>query len=370
MLGEAAARLDISLSVLDPSPDCPAAATTTQHIHGSFRDYDDVLRAARSVGPDAVSVEIESVNVAALEELSAGGIPVHPAPELIRVIQDKLSQRERAAAAGLPVPRFAALPDPGTDPPAARRGLEIFGRPAVQKLRYGGYDGRGVAMVPEAGELPLSGPSLLEESVDIDREIAVLVARTPEGASRSYPPVEMEMDPELHLVRAVLYPAEIPNEAAAEARRIAEAAVADLGGAGIFAVELFIARDGGVLINEIAPRPHNSGHLSIEAAETDQFEQHLRAILGLPLGSTRMHGAAAMVNIIGTGRTGPTVYEGLPAALDMEGVNLHLYGKRESRPGRKMGHVTAIADSRTTARDRALGAAELLSVTGGTTEPR
>ncbi|MFP4033143.1 MAG: 5-(carboxyamino)imidazole ribonucleotide synthase [Desulfococcaceae bacterium] len=393
MLGEAAARLDIALTVLDPTPDCPAAATTSRQVHGSFREYDDVLRAAglgtnaddSSPGrereemagrPDAVTVEIESVSVAALDRIAAEGIPVHPAPEVIRVIQDKLAQRRRAEAAGLPVPRFVALPDPTADPEGAAAVLRDFGLPAVQKLRFGGYDGRGVAMLrrreetdgpggePGAADLPLAGPSLLEAPVDMDREIAVLVARTPAGECRSYPAVEMEMDPELHLVRAVLYPAEIPDATAEEARRIAEAAVADLNGAGIFAVELFIARDGQVIINEIAPRPHNSGHLTIEAAETDQYEQHLRGILGLPLGSTRMHSAAAMVNLIGTGEEGPTVYHGYEEALAMDGVHLHLYGKHRCRPGRKMGHITAIADTREAARERALRAAEALSVRG------
>jgi 5-(carboxyamino)imidazole ribonucleotide synthase len=320
-------------------------------------------------------VEIESVSVEALDRIAAEGIPVHPGPGVIRVIQDKLAQRRRAEAAGLPAPRFAELPDPSVDPEGAAAVLRDFGLPAVQKLRFGGYDGRGVAMVshrgeadrsaePSAEDLPLAGPSLLEAPVEMDREIAVLVARTPDGQCRSYPAVEMEMDPELHLVRAVLYPAEIPDATADEARRIAEAAVADLNGAGIFAVELFIARDGKVIINEIAPRPHNSGHLTIEAAETDQYEQHLRGILGLPLGSTRMHSAAAMVNLIGTGEEGPTVYHGYEEALAMDGVHLHLYGKQTCRPGRKMGHITAVADTRDVARERALRAAEVLSVQG------
>lgn len=397
MLGEAAARLDIALTVLDPTPDCPAAATSARQLVGSFRDDNDVLRAAGletdrgdsepserpgeggnsySRRPEAVTVEIESVSVEALDRISAEGIPVHPAPDVIRVIQDKLAQRRRAEAAGLPVPRFAALPDPSMDPEGATAVLRDFGRPAVQKLRFGGYDGRGVAMVPgleetdrtgagpSAADLPLAGPSLLEAPVDMEREISVLVARTPTGQCRSYPAVEMEMDPELHLVRAVLYPAEIPDATAYEARRVAEAAVADLNGAGIFAVELFIARDGQVIINEIAPRPHNSGHLTIEAAETDQYEQHLRGILGLPLGSTRMHSAAAMVNLIGTDQDGPTVYHGYAKALAMDGVHLHLYGKHHCKPGRKMGHITAVADTRETARERALRAAEVLTVQG------
>jgi 5-(carboxyamino)imidazole ribonucleotide synthase len=216
----------------------------------------------------------------------------------------------------------------------------------------------------EALGLPLAGASLIEELVDIRREISVLVARTPSGACRSYPPVEMEMDPELHLVRAVLYPADVSPATTAEARRVAEAAVDDLGDAGIFAVELFVTHDEGVIINEIAPRPHNSGHLTIEAAETDQFEQHLRSILGLPLGSVGMRSPAAMVNLIGVDEEGATTYRGLEDALALDGVHVHLYGKQRCRPGRKMGHITAIADTRDTARERALLAAETLTVVG------
>ncbi|MFW5728653.1 MAG: 5-(carboxyamino)imidazole ribonucleotide synthase, partial [Spirochaetota bacterium] len=353
----------------------------------------------------------ESVEVAALRTLRDRGISVHPAPEVLEVIQDKLAQRIRFQAAGLPVPRFMEVPGEvgarGATPPAGRehasgadgtkghvgtdraaageqttdvrRALASFGLPAVQKLRFGGYDGRGVAVVaaplqhadgrdPDTtpgAALPLKGPSLLEERIDLATELSVLVARSPSGALRSYPPFEMEMDRELHLVRAVVYPAGTSPGIAEEAQHVAEATVAELDGVGIFAVELFVDTAGRVLINEVAPRPHNSGHLTIEAAETDQFEQHLRAILDLPLGSTHMRGAAAMVNLIGHDPEGPTQYDGLQNALGMPGVHLHLYGKHLCRGGRKMGHVTATAPDAHSAVDAALRAAEVVHIHGG-----
>ncbi|MFO7780979.1 MAG: ATP-grasp domain-containing protein, partial [Spirochaetia bacterium] len=180
----------------------------------------------------------------------------------------------------------------------------------------------------------------------------------------TYPPFEMEMHPELNLVQAALYPAAISAPVAAEARRVAEQAVAAIEGVGLNAVELFLTTDGRLLVNEIAPRPHNSGHLTIEAAETDQFEQHLRAILGLPLGSTRMRGPAVMRNLIAAGNEGPTTYHGLAEALALEGTHLHLYGKRVSRPGRKMGHLTVCRDDRAEARAAAAAAADAIRITG------
>jgi 5-(carboxyamino)imidazole ribonucleotide synthase len=235
----------------------------------------------------------------------------------------------------------------------------------MQKLRFGGYDGRGVARVErEDADLPLAGPSLLEERLELSTELAVLVARSSTGEVVAYEPVEMEMDPELNLVRAVVYPSSVPAGTATEAKRLAEGAVEALAGVGLFAVELFVTTDGRVLINEVAPRPHNSGHLTIEAAETSQFEQHLRAILGLPLGSVAMRGAAAMVNLIGTSPEGPTRYAGLAEVLAMPGVHLHLYGKGRCRPGRKMGHLTAVGVDQRECVDRAVAASKALRVYG------
>jgi 5-(carboxyamino)imidazole ribonucleotide synthase len=372
MLGAAAARLDIELTVLDPTPDCPAAATAGRHITAAFTDFDSVVAAGKEA--DIVTVEIEHVSIDALRELERLGIPTRPSARVLEIINDKLTQRRRLADAGVPGPRFGALPDRGDTAGSAA----AFGLPAVQKLRFGGYDGRGVAVVRGTGEagpaaadagegdtrLPFSGPSYIEELVDIETELSVLVARSSDGAVATYPPVETDMDPELNLVRSVFYPATVSPDIAAEADRVAGAATEAAGSVGITAVELFVTTGGRVLVNEIAPRPHNSGHLTIEAAETDQFEQHLRAVLGLPLGSTRMRGPAVMRNLIGAGAEGPATYDGLQNVLAVEGLHLHLYGKRTSRAGRKMGHLTVCRSELDDARSAAARAVAALRVTG------
>ncbi|MFW6223596.1 MAG: 5-(carboxyamino)imidazole ribonucleotide synthase [Spirochaetota bacterium] len=360
MLGAAAARLDIGLTVLDPTADCPAAATAQRHVTAPFTDFEAVVAAGRQA--DVVTVEIEHVSTDALRELERLGIPTRPSARVLEIINDKLAQRRRLADAGVPGPRFAALPDRGDTAGAAA----AFGLPAVQKLRFGGYDGRGVAVVraPGGSGLPLGGPSYMEELVEIETELSVLVARGADGAIATYPPVEMDMDPELNLVRSVFYPATVSSDVAAEADCVARAAAEAVDSVGITAVELFVRSGGRVLVNEIAPRPHNSGHLTIEAAETDQFEQHLRAVLGLPLGSTRMRGPAVMRNLIGTGPDGPVAYDGLEDVLAVDGVHLHLYGKRRSRAGRKMGHLTVCRPELDDARRAAARAVAALRVTG------
>jgi 5-(carboxyamino)imidazole ribonucleotide synthase len=357
MLGQAAARLDVPLTVLDPMPGCPAATTALRHEVGSFTDYDAVIAAGSRA--DVVTVEIEHVDTAALAELARRGVAVHPSAQTLAVVNDKLAQRRRLAEAGVPGPRFMEL--------SGSQDAEKFDLPAVQKLRYGGYDGRGVALVDRidhTGVLPLSGPSYLEEKLEVASELAVLVARSGDGRVVTYPPFEMVMDPELHLVSAVKYPAGISSAVALEASRIARAAVEAVGGVGVHAVELFVVDDHSVLVNEIAPRPHNSGHLTIEASETDQFEQHLRAVLGLPLGSTRMRSPAVMRNLVGSGAEGSACYMGTDAVLSTEGAHLHLYGKRTSRAGRKMGHITVCREDLEDAAAAAARAAAAVRVTG------
>ncbi|MFO7781488.1 MAG: ATP-grasp domain-containing protein, partial [Spirochaetia bacterium] len=248
MLGAAAARLDVELTVLDPTPDCPAAATARRQVEASFTDFDAVVAAAADA--DVVTVEIEHVSTAALREIARGGTPTRPGALVLETIHDKLTQRRALHHAGVPGPRFAALPEtgsPGDDHAvaagasdagaAADAAAAAFGLPAVQKLRFGGYDGRGVAVFDRGTDaVPLSGPSYLEELVDIEAELSVLVARGPSGETATYPPFEMEMDPELNLVQAVLYPAAMSPAVAAEAQRVAEQAVVAIGGVGLNAV--------------------------------------------------------------------------------------------------------------------------------------
>lgn len=378
MLGVAAARLDIRLAALDPTPDCPAAATAAEHVSASFDDYEAVIHAGRRA--HTVTVEIEHVNTDALRELSREGIAVYPGADELETVKDKLLQRRAFEAAGVPGPRFTELSQQESQDAASGKAaggqapvsdlrweaVTAFGLPAVQKLRRGGYDGRGVAILgPNADKSSLlPGPSLLEALVPVSTELAVLVARTPSGSTAVYPPFELDMDPRLNLVRSVAYPARVSARVAADAEAAARAAVEALGGTGLHAVELFVDTDEHVVVNEVAPRPHNSGHLTIEAAETDQFEQHLRAVLDLPLGSIGMRSPAVMRNVVGTGPEGPTEYHGLSKALAVEGCHLHLYGKRTCRAGRKMGHLTVCAEDSGHAAELAHRAWSLLEARG------
>jgi len=356
MLGEAAAAMDIAIHILDPDTQPPAARVAVRHVRGDLSDPAAIAELAD--GCTVISYEIERGDPGTLRRL---GIPVEPAPATLEIIQDKLVQRRHLARGGIPMPGFAALEAGATEPAAAEETaaepaagetaaqLRSFGFPLVQKARRDGYDGRGVVVHPAeagAGELPESpipwdDSCYVEEAVEITHELAVIVARSTTGETAVYDPVEMHFDDTLNLVDAVIYPAGVPDDTVGRARTVALDAVGLLPGAGVFAVELFVDSNGAVLVNEIAPRPHNSGHITIEAAETSQYEQHLRAILGLPLGDPSFRCAGVMRNILGGPVPGSTVYTGVAGALAVPGVHLHLYGKRESRPGRKMGHLTA-----------------------------
>ncbi len=341
MLAAEALALDIEIHILDPDPSPPAARGAVRHVRGELNDPASIRELAESC--DVISYEIESGDPGTLRRI---GKPVEPSPATMEIIQDKLVQRRHLDNAGIPVPRYRDLE--GETPESIPGTLSRFGFPLVHKARRGGYDGRGVAVITGPGSplpespIPWDSSGYFEEGVAIAKEVAVIVARSTRGEIRSYEPVEMHFDETLNLVDAVMYPADIHNDVARECRRIGESAVATLPGAGIFAVELFVTGDNAVLVNEIAPRPHNSGHLTIEAAVTNQFQQHLRAITGLPLGDTTFHAPAVMRNLLGGPVSGTPRYYGIHKALTDSGVHLHLYGKKETRPGRKMGHITAV----------------------------
>ncbi len=347
MLAREALALDMEITVLDPHPHPPAARCAVQHIQGALDDPEAIRKLAEKC--DVVSYEIETGDPGTLRHLRK---PVEPSPATLEIIQDKLVQRRHLQGAAVPMPRFRATGRDGAPETAAT--LREFGYPLVHKARRGGYDGRGVAVItatpgssPQNGEplpaspIPWDNTSYIEEAVVIHKELAVLVVRSTNGDIRSYEPVEMHFDTSLNLVDAVMYPAEIPSDIADLCRTTAISAVKTLSGAGIFAVELFFTDDNRVLVNEIAPRPHNSGHLTIEAAVTNQFQQHLRAITGMPLGDTSFYRPAVMRNILGGAVSGEPHYHGIDSVLSEAGVFLHLYGKKETRPGRKMGHITA-----------------------------
>jgi 5-(carboxyamino)imidazole ribonucleotide synthase len=342
------------IEVLTPDYPSPASELADVVHVGKLDDYESVLEFAQDV--DVVSYEIEGVSVEALRELERRGKIVIPSAGVLAGIRDKYAQKELLVAAEIPTARAVLVrADKGED--VADAASSLGGFPVVQKARSGGYDGRGVAVLDGAasGKM-IRAPSFVEEFVDFERELAVVVARAPGGATVAYPCVEMVFDERANMCDSVLAPARISDAQREEAERISLAAVEAIcraaessgspaaGSAGVFAVELFLARSGDVLVNEIAPRPHNSGHFSIEACETSQFDQYVRLLLGLPLGSARLQSPAMMVNIFGGPDcgVGEPEYLGLEEALAVPGVSIHLYGKREARPFRKLGHLTAL----------------------------
>ncbi len=354
MLCQAALDLPVRTRVLDPDPHAPAARCCDEFVVGDFADAATVR--AFGAGCDVVTIEIEHVSVTGLRALQAAGVAVYPSPDALEIIQDKGAQKAFYRAHHLPTADFwlaetrAELAAYVTENPALL--------PAFQKLRRGGYDGNGVRHLPDAAALATAfdAPSVLEARVDAALELAVVCARATDGTIRAFPVVEMVFDPHTHLVTALAAPAAISPETAARATELAVRTCAAFGTVGLLAVELFLTTDGALLVNEVAPRPHNSGHHTMEANYVSQFQQHLRAVLGLPLGDTTPRAPAAMVNLLGApdGGDGPATVHGLAEALALPGVAVHLYGKTRTRPHRKMGHATAVAT--TTAEATALAA--------------
>ncbi len=332
MTAEAARDLGIEIVVLDRDANSPAGQIVGAKNELVGRWSDPIARAALAERVDLVTLENEFVEAAALQWLVDRGTPGYPGPETLRLIQDKLTQKETLRAAGLPVPQFVSVRSIGDLRQAGVR----LGWPLVLKARRLGYDGHGNATVPR---LDL----FAEAFVAFQSELAVMVVRGRDGATAVYPVVETYQRE--HICHEVVAPARVDARLAARAREIALRAVETVGAVGVVGVELFCTANGEILINELAPRPHNSGHYTIEACQTSQFANHLRAILGWPLGATELVApAAAMVNLLGT-TLGPARPRGLAAAAAVPGAFVHLYGKREVRPRRKMGHVTALGDS-------------------------
>ncbi|HET7839525.1 MAG TPA: ATP-grasp domain-containing protein [Rectinemataceae bacterium] len=377
MAMEEARKYLAEIEVLTPDYPSPGAELADFAHIGELDDYEGLLEFG--AGVEALSWEIESVGLEALYELERRGKAVLPGAAVLEAIQDKASQKAILEAKGIPTARWLHLESaPGGGPDS--RGLEaaaeaLGGFPIVQKARRGGSDGRGVQVLGSAGSQALKMPSIAEERIDFAKELAVVVARGPEGSTAVYPCVEMVFDERANLCDSVLAPAREGEAIRSRAERLALDCVAALdgwarertpggsGAVGVFGVEMFLTRDGEVLVNEIAPRPHNSGHFSIEACPSSQFDQYIRILLGLPLGSAELLRPAMMVNIIGEpGQTGEPVYLGLDAALAIPGVAVHLYGKRELRPFRKMGHLTAIGRSTKEAMDRAQAARAMIRV--------
>jgi 5-(carboxyamino)imidazole ribonucleotide synthase len=336
MLIQAANSFDIQLHMLDPDPEAPCAQIAYSFQVGSLTDFDTVM--AFGQNKDLLTVEIENVNTDALRALEKQGVKVFPQPHILELIRDKGLQKQFYLDHHIPTAPFIYYDSPKDQIP--------FDFPVVHKLRTGGYDGKGVNIIQEASQLNASfnEPSIFEACIPFTKELSVIVARNEAGQTNCFPLVECEFNPEANLVEFLFSPADVSAAIEAKAQIIAIDIIEKLDMVGLLAVELFLTADGTLLVNEIAPRPHNSGHHTIEIARCSQFEQHLRAILNLPLGDTQLHSAGAMLNLIGEkGHEGPVYYEGLEDILKLSGVHPHLYGKAQTKPFRKMGHVTISA---------------------------
>lgn len=345
-------KFDIKTAVLDPSPEAPARLACNAFSVGDLMDYDAVVQFGQNV--DLLTIEIENVNVDAMEKLEQEGVMVYPPTRVIRVIQNKARQKLFYIDHGIPTAEFSRYAYTNEIKDSIANGaLNI---PFVWKSAQFGYDGQGVKVVrseEEINKLP-NVECIVEELVDFKRELAVIVARGVSGEIKTYPVVEMEFHPEANQVEYVICPARIENEISERAREIAVDVATKLEHVGLLAVEMFQTKEDKLLVNEVAPRPHNSGHYSIEASYTNQFEQHLRAILDLPLGKTDSKLGGIMVNLVGEeGHHGEAVYENIEKIMGMEGVTPHIYGKAQTRPFRKMGHVTIVNEQISEARKMA-----------------
>lgn len=362
MLIQAASQWDVQIHILDGAPNGPAAPLSHSFTKGHFANYDDVYAFGQTV--DMLTFEIEHVNVEALRKLKAEGKQIFPDPEVLATIQDKGKQKEFYQQHQLKTAPFQVLEGKSQIEKALMAGQLKF--PFVQKSRTEGYDGRGVAVITGVHDLPkvMDTPSVVETAIDIDKEIAIVAARNHKGEIQCFPAVEMEFNAEANLVEYLMCPAAITKEVSDKCMALATQAIEKLNVVGLLAVELFLDKQGEIWINEAAPRPHNSGHHTIEANATSQYEQHLRAILGFSLGSVQLKSCAVMINLLGAaGHTGPVRYNGLAEAMAVEGASVHLYGKKETKPFRKMGHVTVSAMSVAKALENANQVKNLLTVT-------
>ncbi|WP_276390629.1 5-(carboxyamino)imidazole ribonucleotide synthase [Eudoraea chungangensis] len=334
-------KLDIYTKVLDASLDAPCRISCNEFVQGSLMDYDTVVSFGKDV--DLLTIEIENVNIDALEALETNGVKVYPTPKALRIIQNKAKQKLFYVDHNIPTADFSRFAySSEIEESIANGGLHL---PFVWKAAQFGYDGQGVKIIRSLKDLK-SLPNvecIAERLIPFENELAVIVARNVKGQEITYPVVEMEFHPEANQVEYVLCPARIDHSIAEKARSIAVNVAEQLEHVGLLAVEMFQTKDGEILVNEVAPRPHNSGHYSIEASFTNQFEQHLRAILNLPLGKTDSKLSGVMVNLVGAeSYQGPVHYENIEEILELKGVTPHIYGKRETRPFRKMGHVTIV----------------------------
>ena len=352
MLIQAASRWDIKTYVLDPDSECSSRSICDYFEKGSFKDYQTVYNFGNKV--DLITFEIEHVNTDALKQLENEGKKIFPQPNALEIIKDKGLQKEFYKNHNIPTSNFKLFSSKKELVSAIEE--KIIQLPFVQKARTDGYDGKGVQTIKRAEDLQLifDTPSIVEEMVSIEKELAVVVSRNENGNVKTFPIVEMEFSEDANLVEQLICPSNVSEIIANKASDIAEKIITHLEMVGNLAVEFFLNKNGEILVNEVAPRPHNSGHHTIEGNITSQFEQHLRAILNLPLGSTKLISPSVMINILGHPlHQGIASYTNIDACLDLEGVNIHIYGKKITKPYRKMGHVTIMDDSLEQAKSKA-----------------
>jgi len=341
MLLQAAANYPVTTFVLENDDHCPAAHLCHHFTKGDITNFDDVYQFGK--GLDAITIEIESVNEAALEKLEAEGIKVYPKPSALRTIKNKILQKQFYQDNSIPTSPFVITQQLSE----LLRHTEML--PGVHKIGQGGYDGHGVQIIKTEADMAkgFDAPAVFEKMVTIQKEIAVIIGVADDGDTAMYPAVDMLFDPHLNLLNYQLAPADIPEKTLWRIEAIARKVVKDLQSPGIFAVEMFIDTAGEIYVNETAPRVHNSGHHTIEANYSSQFDMLWRIMLGYPLGNPDLILPAAIVNIIGeAGHTGQAVYQGLTDVLQIDNCFVHIYGKAQTKPGRKMGHVTILSNER------------------------
>ena len=343
-------KFDITTHVLDPSPEAPCRIACNYFTQGDLMDYDTVYTFGKKV--DILTFEIEGVNIEALEALEKEGKKVYPSAKTLRNIQDKGVQKKFYDTHKIPTAPFSVFETIAKVKKAVTSGeLKL---PFVWKSCKGGYDGKGVQVIKNSQTLDVlpDCPCIIEDLVAFKNELAVIVVRNPSAQVKTYPVVEMEFHPQANQVEYVICPARIDDKVAAKARSIAIQVSKAFEHVGLLAVEMFQTNDDQIIVNEVAPRPHNSGHYSIEASYTNQFEQHIRAILDLPLGNTASKVGGIMVNLVGEqNHTGDVAYQNIEEIMAMDGVTPHIYGKKQTRPFRKMGHVTIVNQNIDTARE-------------------
>lgn len=348
MLIQDGINYNLTTLVLDPDHEAPCKNLANVFECGSITDFDTVYKFGKKA--DVITIEIEKVNIEALEQLEKEGKLVFPQSRVIRLIQDKGIQKQFFKENDIPTAPFQLANS------KEEMITSNFAYPYMLKQRKDGYDGKGVMRINSVADLDhaFSGPCLMEELVDFEKEIAVIVARNSNGDVKTFPLVEMEFNAEANLVEFLISPSTYPESIQQRAERIAVQIAEALNVTGLLAVEMFITKDGEILVNELAPRPHNSGHHTIEGNYVSQFNQHLRAIFNLPLGDTRTIGNAVMINLLGEkGHTGVARYQGLEKIMAIDGVSVHLYGKKYTKPFRKMGHVTIVDQNREAAIEKA-----------------